>query len=118
MIVGVGVDACSVQRWRAACERRAGFAERWLTSAEAALPPESQAARFAAKEALAKALRIDQGLGWHDAWVRTDAAGRPWFEVTGSVAERMAELGVTRVHVSLTHDAGIALAFVVAESGA
>lgn len=115
VIVGIGVDACSVERWEAACARRPGFADRWLTPAEAATRVESQAARFAAKEALAKALRIERGLGWHDAEVVTDDAGRPSFEVTGTVAARMRELGVTRVHLSLSHDAGMALAFVVAE---
>lgn len=86
-----------------------------MTPAEAGLATESQAARFAAKEALAKALRIEQGLGWHDAWIETDEHGRPSFGVTGSVAARMTELGVERLHVSLTHDGDMAMAFVVAE---
>lgn len=115
MIVGVGVDTCSIERWRTACARRPGFADRWLTPAEAALRPESQAARFAAKEALAKALRIEHALGWQDAWIETDAMGRPSFGVTGSVAQRMDALGVRHLHVSLSHDGDMAVAFVVAE---
>lgn len=116
MIIGIGVDVCEVARFAAACERRPGFARRWLTDAEAALPMHSQAARFAAKEALAKALLIERGLGWHDAEVVCDSFGRPSFVTKGSVAARSGELGVTRIHLSLSHDAGFAMAFVVCES--
>lgn len=116
MIVGIGIDICEVRRFAVACERRPGFARRWLTEAEAALPMHSQAARYAAKEALAKALLIERGLGWHDAEVVCDESGRPSFVTTGSVAARAAELGVARIHLSLSHDAGIATAFVVCEA--
>lgn len=116
MIIGIGVDVCEVARFARACERRPGFARRWLTEAEATLPMHSQAARYSAKEALAKALRIERGLGWHDAEVLCDDFGRPSFATTGSVAARAAELGVTRIHLSLSHDAGIATAFVVCEA--
>lgn len=116
VIIGIGVDVCEVARFAAACQRRPGFARRWLTEAEASLPMHSQAARYAAKEALAKSLRIERGLGWHDAEVRCDEFGRPSFAVQGSVAARARELGVSHIHLSLSHDAGIATAFVVCES--
>ncbi|WP_460743978.1 holo-ACP synthase [Mariniluteicoccus endophyticus] len=116
MIVGIGVDVCDVARFAAACERRPGFARRWLTDAEADRPVEGQAARYAAKEALAKALRVEQALGWHDAEVAVDDHGRPSFVTRGTVAARMADLGVTTVHLSLSHDAGVATAFVVCEA--
>lgn len=116
MIIGIGIDLCEIARFAAACARRPGFARRWLTDAEASLPMHSQAARFAAKEALAKALRTERGLGWHDAEVLCDEFGRPSFRTQGSVAARAAELGVRRIHLSLSHDAGIASAFVVAEA--
>lgn len=116
MIIGIGVDVCEVARFAAACARRPGFARRWLTEAEASLPLHSQAARYAAKEALAKALLIERGLGWHDAEVVCDAFGRPSFQTRGSVATRAAELGVRHIHLSLSHDAGIATAFVVCEA--
>lgn len=116
MIIGIGVDVCEVARFAAACARRPGFARRWLTEAEAALPMHSQAARFAAKEALAKALLIERGLGWQDAEVICDTFGRPSFRTRGSVAARATELGVHRMHLSLSHDAGIATAFVVCEA--
>lgn len=116
MIIGIGVDVCAVERFAAACARRPGFARRFLTAAEAELPMASMAARYAAKEALAKALRIERGLGWQDAEVLVDEFGRPSFRITDSVAARAAELGVGAVHLSLSHDAGIATAFVVCET--
>jgi holo-[acyl-carrier protein] synthase len=48
--------------------------------------------------------------------VRTDDAGRPSLNVTGTVAQRAKSLGVTHWHVSLSHDGGIASATVIAES--
>ena len=72
-------------------------------------------ARFAAKEALAKALGAPSGLRWHDCWVVNDGAGQPHFELTGTVAARAAELGIETIHLSLSHDAGIASAMVVAQ---
>ena len=116
MIIGIGIDVCDIARFEAACVRRPGFARRWLTEAEAGLPMHSQAARYAAKEALAKALRIERGLGWHDAEVIVDEFGRPSFLTRGSVAARAVELGVHHIHLSLSHDAGIATAFVVCET--
>ena len=68
------------------------------------------------KEALAKALGAPAGLAWHDAEVVTLDDGRPWFEVRGSVAQRCQHLGVARIHLSLSHDAGIASAVVVLEA--
>jgi len=68
------------------------------------------AARFAAKEALAKSLGAPVGLRWRDAWVCKEDGGRPFLEMTGTVAARAAELGVKHLHVSLSHDAGIASA--------
>jgi len=54
---------------------------------------------------------------WTDAEISTDDVGRPSLAVIGTVAERAASLGVTRWHVSLSHDGGIASATVIAESG-
>ena len=76
---------------------------------------ESLAARFAAKEALAKALGAPGDLYWHDAEVMVGEHGRPHLEVRGTVAGRAAQLGVTSWHISLSHDGGVASAVVVAE---
>jgi len=75
----------------------------------------SLAARFAAKEAVAKALGAPAGLSWLDAEVMTEESGQPRLIVTGTVAARAAELGVKHWHLSLSHDAGVASAVVVAE---
>lgn len=116
MIVGIGIDICELARFEAAENRRPGFARRWLTENEAALPLASRAGRFAAKEALAKALLAEGGLGWHDVWVVNDEYGRPSFEVTGTVLHRARTLGVDRFHLSISHDGGLASAVVVAEA--
>lgn len=115
MIVGVGIDVVDVARFMQTLERTPGLRDRVFTAGEAIKPPASLAARFAAKEALAKALGAPAGLLWRDAEVITDDSGRPWLEITGSVAARAAQLGVQSLHLSLSHDAGIASAVVVLE---
>lgn len=116
MIIGVGIDVVDVARFAEVIERRPGLVRRLFTPAEAKRSMASLAARFAAKEALAKALGAPAGLSWLDAEVQTDAAGRPTLKISGSVAERAAALGVGSMHLSLSHDAGIASAFVVCEA--
>ena len=116
MIVGVGIDVCDVERFGAAVTRRPSMVQRLFTPGEAAKPLASQAARFAAKEALAKALGAPSGLSWHDAEIITDPEGRPAFKITGTVADRAAALGIATIHLSLSHDAGIASAVVICEA--
>lgn len=115
MIVGIGVDVCSLERFAQMVERRPGIVSRLFTPAESQRPLPSLAARFAAKEALAKALGSPGGLRWQDAEVVGDEHGAPRFEVSGTVGELMASRGGERVHVSLSHDADVATAFVVVE---
>jgi len=126
VIIGVGIDVVPVERFAESLVRTPALADRLFTAAERATPSggvrgaESLAARFAAKEALAKALggRTGDGAGmaWTDAEVVADEHGRPALNVTGTAAARAAGLGVTRWHVSLSHDGGIASAVVIAES--
>ena len=115
MIVGVGIDVVDVDRFAETLRRTPRLLDRLFTDTERELPVISLAARFAAKEALAKSLGAPVGLRWRDAWVCTEDGGRPYLEMTGTVAARAAELGVRHLHVSLSHDAGIASAVVVAE---
>lgn len=115
-IVGIGIDVVELTRFDRAVERSPRFVERVFTDAEQQLGRSSLAARWAAKEALAKALGAPVGLAWRDAEIVKDADGRPLLEVSGSVAARAQQLGVARFHVSLSHDAGIASAVVIAES--
>lgn len=115
MIIGVGVDVCDVTRFETSLRRTPELRERLFTATERTLPPHSLAARFAAKEALAKALGAPVGLGWHDAEVVRERNGRPSLVMTGSVLAAAEGLGASRAHLSLSHDAGIATAFVVLE---
>lgn len=114
-IIGVGIDVCDIGRFAASLERTRGLRERLFTRKEASRPVASLAARFAAKEALAKALGAPSGMAWHDAEVVSEESGRPLFALRGTVRARADELGVTSVHLSLSHDAGIASAMVVLE---
>lgn len=116
MIVGIGTDLCVVSRFEGMLERRPGLAERLLTEAERAVSIESQAARFAAKEALAKALFSPGGMRWLDVEVVKNSDGAPRFEATGSVQARIEELGITQVHLSISHDGEYATAMVVCEA--
>ena len=115
VIIGVGIDVCDVERFGQVLERRPGLVQRLFTPTEAGRPVASLAARFAAKEALAKALGAPQGMSWQDAEIVTDASGRPSFVVRGTVAAQASAAGVVSIHVSLSHDAGIASAVVICE---
>ncbi|WP_432155419.1 MULTISPECIES: holo-ACP synthase [unclassified Streptomyces] len=120
-IIGVGIDVAEIERFGTSLERTPGLARRLFLDAELLLPSgerrgvASLAARFAAKEALAKALGAPAGLLWTDAEVCVEESGQPRLRVRGTVAARAEELGVRSWHVSLSHDAGIASAVVVAE---
>jgi holo-[acyl-carrier protein] synthase len=115
VIVGVGIDVVDVARFTRQLERTPRLVDRLFTADETGLPPASLAARFAAKEAVAKALGAPVGLCWTDATVHRLPGGRPELRVSGTVLARAQELGVTAFHLSLSHDAGIASAVVVAE---
>ena len=116
MIIGVGTDVVEIARLEQALERTPSLRDRLFTPSEGTLPVESLAARFAAKEALAKALGAPGDLSWQDAEVVSDVSGWPSLELRGSVAARAEQLGVERAHLSLSHDGGVAIAFVVLES--
>jgi holo-[acyl-carrier protein] synthase len=116
MILGIGVDVVDVERFEEAVVRTPGLLDRVLTSSERERSSVSRAARFAAKEALAKALGAPGGLGWHDVEVVSEPSGAPSFRLSGSVLEAVEARGVAHSHLSLTHDGGVAVAFVVLES--
>lgn len=116
MIIGVGIDVVDVERFVQSMERSPGLVERVFTETERHVGPASLAARFAAKEAVAKALGAPGGLRWHDCEILTADTGQPGLVMQGTVAARATELGIRSWHVSLSHDAGIASAVVIAES--
>ncbi len=115
MIVGVGIDVVDVARFGETLERTPGLRDRVFTPGERDLRLGSLAARFAAKEALAKALGAPAGLQWHDAEVVSEDSGRPRLVVRGTVAAMVQQLGASTLHLSMSHDAGIASAIVIAE---
>lgn len=112
MIEGIGIDVVDIERFSSSLERTPGLREKLFTPAERTKPVASLAARFAAKEALAKALSAEKGLAWHDAEVINLENGRPTFLFRGAIADL---IDGADVHVSLSHDAGIASAMVVVE---
>lgn len=115
-MVGVGIDVVDVARFLGELERSPRLRERLFTPAERDLPAASLAARFAAKEAIAKALGAPVGLSWQDVTVHRHAGQPPEVVITGSVAARAADLGIGHFHLSISHDAGIASAVVIAET--
>ena len=115
MILGIGIDVVDIARFGTTLERTPRLRTRLFTESERSRSLTSLAARFAAKEALAKALGAPKGMSWLDAEIVNEATGDPRFDLRGSVLARAHELGVASVHVSLSHDAGIASAMVVLE---
>jgi holo-[acyl-carrier protein] synthase len=116
-VSGIGIDLLEVERLERALERRPRLAERLFTDAERsyassrARPVMHLAARFCAKEAVAKALGLT---AWSFRDVEVVATGAaPEIRLAGGAAERAAELGVTGVGVSLTHSARLAAAVAV-----
>ena len=121
MIVGIGVDAVEIDRFRRSLERTPSMKSRLFTSEELDSvephddPTASLAARFAAREAVMKAMGV--GLGafeFHDVWVQRADSGRPTLAVTGRAQQIANELGVTDWHLSITHTASTAIAYVIA----
>jgi holo-[acyl-carrier protein] synthase len=121
MIIGIGVDVCSIDRMRKALERHGDrFFARICTEREKKdLEGRDQATalsgRFAAKEAFAKALDGARGVAWHDVEVRRAPSGRPVLELRGTAIAAVEKFEADTWHLSLSHDAGVAVAMVVLE---
>ena len=114
-IHGVGVDVVDLARFAQTLERTPTMRTRLFTDSERDLKVESLAGRFAAKEALAKAMGAPSGLSWQDFEVVNDANGAPRFVLHGAAPDRVRQLGITTIHLSISHDTTVATAFVVAE---
>lgn len=121
-VLGVGTDLVEVPRFRLAMERRGDrFAERLFSDAERAYafrhrePATRLAARFAAKEAVMKALGVGLGrVGFRDIEVVRAGSGAPALALTGRAAQLATARGVTSWHLSLTHTDSMAMAVAVA----
>lgn len=121
MIIGIGVDVVDLARFERALSRTPQlksrlFTDRELTSGGRELALRSLAGRFAAKEALIKALGESTGVRWHQMEVISDDHGNPGLELNGAAAEIASRRGAEHLHLTMSHDAGVAIAFVVAES--
>jgi holo-[acyl-carrier protein] synthase len=112
MIDGIGIDVVDIARFQESLERTPALKERLFTPRESELKISSLAARFAAKEALVKALDARDVFAWHDAEVVNELSGRPSFIFSGPLATR---IDGAVVHLTLSHDAGMASAMVVIE---
>ena len=115
MIDGIGIDVVDIERFKSSLERTPGLLEKLFTTNEQTKPIHSLAARFAAKEAVAKALGAPAGLSWQDCEILIGERGKPYLELNGTVAAEAKRQGITNWHLSLSHDGNIATAFVIAE---
>ncbi len=122
MILGMGIDVCSIARIEGILERWGErFWERILREDErVALAHRADratalAGRFAVKEAVAKAMEGGIGVGWHDLEVRGVPKRPPTLVLHGPAKALAERVGVNHVHVSITHDAGVAAAVVILE---
>jgi holo-[acyl-carrier protein] synthase len=125
MVLGLGTDLIEIVRIKETIERHGErFLHKVFTEGEIAYclskkinSAESFAARFAAKEAGAKALGtgISRGVSWKELEVRRTIGERPTLRLSGRAAERAAQMGVRTLSLSLTHSRDVAMAVVVAE---
>jgi holo-[acyl-carrier protein] synthase len=112
MIFGVGIDVVDIVRFKQSLERTPALEQKLFTKAERIKSIQSLAARFAAKEALVKALNAENGISWHEAEVVNLEDGKPAFIFYGAVADLV---DGANVYLSISHDAGIATAIVIVE---
>jgi holo-[acyl-carrier protein] synthase len=119
-VIGVGVDLVDVARFAGVLERTPRLARRVFTEREIAMSggpaprPASLAARWAAKEAVVKVLVDSRGLSWHDCELLTGERGEPSLVMSGTVLAAATARGIDAWQVSLSHDGGMAIAFVLA----
>ncbi|GGK81441.1 holo-ACP synthase [Amphritea balenae] len=124
MILGIGTDLLDIRRIEKALARTPGLAARILTAAEleqfnqSKQPVNFLAKRFAAKEAVVKALGtgIGRGISWQHFEVSYDSLGRPLISLNGAAKDKADELGIQRIHLSYTDETDHVVAFAVAES--
>jgi holo-[acyl-carrier protein] synthase len=118
MIFGIGVDLVDIARFEKAISNTPKLKERLFTAAEIDLSTYSLAARFAAKEALMKAVGQAKGLAFQEVTIVKDDNGKPSFSLTGESATTVSNKGIANLHLSLSHDGDMAIAYVIAERGA
>mgnify|MGYP000022248320 CR=1 FL=1 len=117
MIIGVGVDLVDINRFEAHLEKTPGLKEKIFHADEREVSIKTLAGRFAAKEALVKAFGGSLGMHWHDVRVSKDEQGKPEISLFDATASLASDKGIAKLHLSISHDGGMATAFVVAEGG-
>jgi holo-[acyl-carrier protein] synthase len=115
MIKGVGVDLVDMTRFESKLQETPALIERIFTPTERDRSMQSLAGIWASKEALIKAIGNPAGLKWQDVTVVKDSLGKPHFELSGATKERSEQMGITSWHLTISHDGGMACAFVIAE---
>jgi holo-[acyl-carrier protein] synthase len=119
-ILGLGVDICEIARMERALDRHPTMRERVFTPEEVtycdgkARPAESYAGRFAAREAVIKALGGYRGKGWQEISVTRAPSGAPAIRLEGNAKRRADAIGATDVLVTFAHERSSAVAFAVA----
>jgi holo-[acyl-carrier protein] synthase len=116
MIYGVGSDVCSISRLEQSLKRTPKLTQRLFHENELGLSGQSLAARFAAKEAITKAIGDASLIAFKEIEITKNASGKPEVRFHEKTKQRIQSLGNLSFHLSLSHDAGIALATVVVES--
>ena len=116
MIYGIGSDVCSISRLEQSLSRTPKLSQRLFHENELGLSGQSLAARFAAKEAIAKAIGDPRLFSFSEIEITKNSVGKPEVTFHHKTKERIQKLGNLNFHLSLSHDAGIALATVVVES--
>lgn len=117
MIKGIGVDVVEIARFEESLNRTPGLRDRLFTQEELTNAEDRHSAflagRFAAKEALAKALGVPEGLAWHDVNIHRADNGAPIMELTGIAKQRA---GAGKIHLSISHDGPVVVAMIVIEN--
>ena len=118
-IKGVGVDLVDIARFESKLAATPGLVDRLFApeerATEADLKPATLAGKFAAKEAFIKAVGSGAGMNWQDVRVVKDSNGKPNLELSGATSLLVEQAGISRLHLSIAHDGGMAIAYVIAE---
>ena len=115
MIAGIGVDLVDLARFEKQLENTPALRDRLFHEAERDNSVRQLAGSFAAKEALVKALGSPIGLAWTELRVWRNELGQPILIAQGGSAARLEGLGVDKLHLSISHDGGMLIAYVIAE---
>jgi len=116
MIVGIGVDLVDLKRFEAQLKTNPKLLDRVFHKLEKTYTPRQLAGSWAAKEAVIKAVGDIEGIQLSEISVVRDSLGKPWLNAEGATAARLTEAGIAKLHLSLSHDGQMLIAYVVAEA--